>query len=172
MKIHRFIPVAFLLLGVACTPQREFVEGVIKENETTSDQPPATQDSSDVVEDSENPLDEILEMAKDGDSNAIKAAIEGAEAYNKHLDKTIETLKKYLKRAKSQNDIETLNLVHDEAFKELKDLSLRIKKREDALTQIGWPSQALKSKYMSETEKSKSALSKLAEIISESTVVL
>jgi hypothetical protein len=26
MKIHRFIPVAFLLLGVACAPQREFVQ--------------------------------------------------------------------------------------------------------------------------------------------------
>jgi CHAT domain-containing protein len=151
---------------------REFVEGVIQENETTSGQPPATKDSSDVVEDSENPLDEILEMAKDGDSNAIKAAIEGAEAYNKHLDKTIEILERALKRAKIQNDNETFNLVHGEALKELKDLNRRIKKGEAALTQIDWPSPALKSKYMSETEKSKSALSKLAEIISESTVVL
>ena len=152
---------------------REFVDGKIETaSEPKSDQEPATKKSSDAVEDSENPLDEILEMAKDGDSNAIKATIDSAAAYNKHLYKTIEILERALKRAKIQNNNETFNLVHGEALKELKDLNRRIKKGEAALTQIDWPSPALKSKYMSEKEKSKSALSKLTEIISESTVVL
>lgn len=93
--------------------------------------------------------------------------LEGARAYNKHLEQNNSILKAALQRAKSQNDKKTLGLVKKEGARELKELDSRIASREKAINQAAWPTKSDKAQYQAELAQAKAEKAKLVNIINE-----
>jgi CHAT domain-containing protein len=152
--------------------QREFVEGQLNEDKeisaskesTESKQPAEAAESS---SEDNTILEDLLIATPNVSQKEVSNFLEGARAYNKHLNKANDILQKALAGAKSQNDKETLNLILEEGGRELKDLNERIVKREQAIAQAGWPTKSEKNQYQAELDKAKAEKHKLEIILKQ-----